>query len=452
MLAELTEVATALPFSSGDLAALPYDRSVAVHDEVLYHAFVYLRHVLLGPAPAERRLLPALELVLRDPHRRFERTTRLIPAERARRLDARGLERLASARDGIYRAPARVEHLPVAQRMRGHLPERIEESVVTGTADTPENRFVKALLALVQGMIAGMRRVTSARANAFTRRIQRDCERMDRLVRPVTQHGFWQEIGPMIHLPAGSTVLQRRRGYRELFEHWIRLRLVTRLPLSRERLHNLLEVKDIAELYELWCFFALVRDLGSILGSPRSARRYVATATQLQVPWDLEVRWQDGVALFYNPRFSRSATSRHSYPVALRPDIALDVASGPNAGLHLLDAKFRVDLVSSMLSDADEAEEAAAERRGEFKRADLYKIHTYRDAIPAARSVWILYPGTESHFFATHGDRIRSFVELPQVIEGVGAVPYLPGATKPGSCLALLRRLLDRSDGESPLQ
>lgn len=444
MLADLTEVATGLPFSSGSSAALPYDRSVAVHDEVLYHAFVYLRHILLGPAPAERLLVPSLELVLRDPHRRFERTTRVVPTEHARRIDPRGLLRMASARDGVYPAPAAAEHLALARQMHGHLPERIEETVVTGSYDTPENRFVKAFLTLVQGTITGMRRVVAGKDNAFALRIREDCDRMERLVRPVLQHGFWQQIGPMIHLPAGSTVLQRRRGYRELFEHWVRLRLATRLPLSRKQLHNLLEAKDMAELYELWCFFTVVREVEALIGRPRSARRYEITQMHLHVPWDLEVRWPNGTALFYNPRFTRSQSKRYSYSVTLRPDIGLQVPSGMNAGLHLLDAKFRVDQINTVLSTAEDdlPDEAAAERRGQFKRGDLYKMHTYHDAIPGARSVWILYPGTETRFFSVSGEIHEQASDLPELVEGVGALPCVPGSTGQEGIYSLLRTLL----------
>ena len=444
MLAELTEVATALPFSSGTSAALPYDRSVAVHDEVLYHAFVYLRHILLGSAPAERRLIPTLKLVLRDPHRRFERTTRIVPTEHAHRVDPRGLVRMASARDGVYRAPATARHLALARQMRGHLPERIEETIVTSSYDTAENRFAKAFLTIVQGTIDGMRRAVASKENAFTSRVRHDCDRMARMVTPVAQHSFWRQVGPMVHLPAGSTVLQRRRGYRELFEHWVRLRLATRLPLSREQVHDLLEVKDIAELYELWCFFTIVREMETRLGRPRSAGRYETTKTQLYVPRDLEVCWPDGTRLLYNPRFSRSSNQRFSYSVPLRPDIALHVPSGDNAGLHLLDAKFRVDQITTLIgtSEDESADETAAERRGQFKRGDLYKMHTYHDAIPGARSVWILYPGTETRFFSVSGDIYAQASNVAKPLHGVGALPCVPGSTGQDGISSLLRMLL----------
>jgi hypothetical protein len=86
-----------------------------------------------------------------------------------------------------------------------------------------------------------------------------------RPARPVLQHPLWSDVGPMIHFPAASTVLQRRRGYREVFQHFARLRLAARVPLAEKLVWNLLEAKDIAELYEVWCFFRVVPELKGLL-------------------------------------------------------------------------------------------------------------------------------------------------------------------------------------------
>jgi predicted component of viral defense system (DUF524 family) len=76
-----------------------------------------------------------------------------------------------------------------------------------------------------------------------------------------------------------------------------------------------------------------------------------------------------------------------------------------NAGLHLFDAKFRLERFEEVLREAEQGSEKASEtdsdeRKGTFKRGDLYKMHTYRDAIPRSRSVWALYPGNDLRFFS----------------------------------------------------
>ena len=76
--------------------------------------------------------------------------------------------------------------------------------------------------------------------------------------------------------------------------------------------------------------------------------------------------WDPGVRLVYNQRFSRSRRGqRHSYSVPLIPDIALRVPDGPNASLHLFDAKFRVQALTEVglaADDKDADDEKAAER------------------------------------------------------------------------------------------
>jgi hypothetical protein len=448
MLDELTAIAAGLPFAARETAGLPYDRSVADQPDVLYHLFVYVRHVLSDAPPPDGRLLPALRLILREPHQRFAQTRRVVPAELARGLDPAGFVALASGAGGFVRAGSgAAAHLPLARMLRGHLPARVDEPHAAITRDTPENRFIKAFLDQATGIVARMRRTVSAeRPSPFRDGLLHDCDRLEAALRPVAEHPLWDEVGRMVHLPAGSPVLQRRRGYRAVYGHFGRLRLATRLPLTDAALRDLLAAKDIAHLYELWCFYTLVATITSILGAPVAAERPRADDFQVGVAWDLAVTWAGGARLLYNPRFSRSRPAeRRSYSVPLRPDMALVVTSGPNAGLHLFDAKFRLDRLAATFTDAEQDDDDETtrmeERRGTFKRADLYKMHTYRDAIHDTRSVWILYPGTESHYFpdeqlATGGEQVA------RPLSGVGALPLAPDETGDGALARILGTLL----------
>ena len=243
----------------------------------------------------------------------------------------------------------------------------------------------------------------------------------------------------MVRIPFSSTVLQRRRGYRRVLQHFSRIRLAPMIPLDKDGMRDLLELKNIALLYELWTFFRLVHEISAVLGSPpvRSGR-LASDLFQTAFAAGGTFEWDPGVRLVYNQRFSRSRRGqRHSYSVPLIPDIALRVPDGPNAGLHLFDAKFRVQALTDVglaAGDKEADDEKAAERAGSFKRADIYKMHAYRDAIPVARSVWILYPGGEFRFFGVpggdgpSGGRAGFSPEgLPGVLEGVGAIPVAPG-------------------------
>ena len=87
-------------------------------------------------------------------------------------------------------------------------------------------------------------------------------------------------------------------------------------------------------------------------------------------------------------------------------------------------------------------------------------MHAYRDAIPDARSVWILYPGADFRFFGKPGSSVQSGSHasapdgLPEELQGVGAIPLGPvvggkmargqgqEATSDGLLRETLRRML----------
>ena len=80
---------------------------------------------------------------------------------------------------------------------------------------------------------------------------------------------------------------------------------------------------------------------------------------------------------------------------------------------HAFDAKYRLDRFE--VSDGDADDDAAT-----YKRADLYKMHTYRDAILSVKSAFVVYPGSEFVFFDRSGVKHMEPAELSAL---TGSVP-----------------------------
>jgi predicted component of viral defense system (DUF524 family) len=452
MLLDLSVWASALPFSIG-AGSVGVEWNAVEQQTVLYHAFVYLRSVLSEHISPERRLLGAIHTVMRDPHRQLERVRREVPLEAVRQVEPSLLEDLAAGHFPLVRLETvNQQQLPFVRRLRGYIPEYVIADQGEITFDTPENRFVKAFLDYALIVISQMRQfiegISPENRSAFQRCVLEECDRMEYLLRPSRQHALWKEIGSMVHVPVSSTVLQRRQGYREIFGHYSRMLLATKVPLAHKVEQDLLEAKDIAQLYEIWCYFACVRQLELLLGPPVAAGRLEAHVTELTVPWGIAVQWQDGTRLLYNLAFSRSSRrQRYSYSVPLRPDIVLEVPYGPNAGIHVLDAKFKVQFPELLEPPEDFAESGTLteERQGAFKPEDMYKMHTYLDAIPQARSAWILYPGSKLRFFGREEHTIITTKQrLPQVMQGVGAIPLKPGRERHRELTYVLGCILQR--------
>ena len=423
LLLDLVKIASNLPFSASDAASLRYDRSVKDQKDALYHAFVYLEYVMSENAPTWERLDLALGNILRNPHRKMIRETNQVMVWQARDIRPSQMVDIACGKGEFLKTNA----CDTARQLGNSLPLKVDEQRTVHTFDTPENRFIVSFLDFAGGIVEKTRDVFCGISH-LDKTVRNECSHLEKKLGRFANSSIWDEVGPMVHFPAASTVLQRRMGYREVFFHYIRLLLTTRLPLDEDEGIDQLQMKDIALLYELWCFFKVVEAIEGYLGRPQSVDYTNGTEKEISVSRNLKVQWAQGISLLYNASFSRSKKSRHSYSTTLRPDIILEIGKGGDAVRHIFDAKFRLNSFPTLVDDDEEGTERE-ERLGTYKRADLYKMHTYKDAIRNVESVWVLYPGTESVFFDVTGQKIADFEgEDADHLNGVGAIALKPGA------------------------
>jgi predicted component of viral defense system (DUF524 family) len=337
------------------------------------------------------------------------------------------------------------------------LPELMAVTRATPTQDTPENRFVKFALRAFHGFLDTMRsRVFDKTKDArLVQEITALCTRLEEaLGSDVLRH-----VGEPTFLPLGSPTLQRREGYREVLQAWLNFAIAAKLVW-----HGGDDVfgagqRDVATLYEYWVFFKLLDVVASVFTLDKPANQTLLEPTadgfnlKLKAGKFIPLKGrstQPGrvleVQLSYNRSFRATQRSRipGSWTENLRPDYTLSLwpvgFSAEEAELQELmvhvhfDAKYRIDQVASMLNEAatndtagidDEdmesalTEEKQAEARGSYKRADLLKMHAYRDAIRRTQGAYVVYPGQ-----AGTDKRLQSFHE---VLPGLGAFALRPG-------------------------
>jgi hypothetical protein len=83
-----------------------------------------------------------------------------------------------------------------------------------------------------------------------------------------------------------------------------------------------------------------------------------------------------------------------------------------------------VENLSEILgNDADLINEKEEQNKGTYKRADLLKMHTYKDAIRRTAGAYILYPGT---------DKTYAKIGFQEIITGLGAFSIRPSRTNSG--------------------
>ncbi len=423
---ELSDRAATLPFSIQAPTALRTRESTRPSSDLFVWHF--LRRDM-------DKVLAALRVVIREPRRLLTAEDAQVALDQVTAVELDCLPELIGRPADLQPAPtdgaASGWRLAAAlqQRRTGRrfLPAQLRVSRAEETLDTPEHRFVHAFVEELSNAIERLLRKFDLP--------QEESRRLGTFwgeLRDALHATFLAEVGPMSVFPAASRVLQRVYGYRELLRFWRELHLASDPFWS---LDCALDVRDVPTLYEWWCFFELIGRLGTLRSLVQLDVRFDEVGG---LPYGVAASFEDGWELVFNQSFSRSSRRWPSYSLPLRPDFILTRANVP---LVALDAKFRFDQADWPALEAVEEDEASgfalspdrggiAERLA--KRVDIYKMHTYRDALRLKASI-VLYPGREcddAPFYpfeagGPHLCRLDSFLG-ESTPAGVGAIPLSP--------------------------
>lgn len=410
--------------------------------QTLAQRFAFLK-ALLGSQTFQN----ALHRIASHPHQRWEPEEITLDTRRGFRPDARALRQLA-------RATRRVQ-LPESHPLRAtitSLPERISLYRNVQTEDTPENRFVKFSLQTFSGFLALMSQRLD-RASAADVRLRNELSALISQLDAALGADVFRGVSPPDMLPLGSPVLQHKEGYREVYQAWLRFDMAARLVWhGGEDMYHAGQ-RDIATLYEYWVFFKLLDIVTSVFKLDRPAATELMEETADGFGLKLKSGEQlgfDGVTFAgvrplrarfsYNRSFSRKARQLEgSWTERMRPDYTLSLwpaefsdqdAEAQELMVHVhFDAKYRIDNIQQLFgrddaeldpvgATADLNEEMLEQKQGRYKRADLLKMHAYRDAIRRTQGAYVLYPG------ALKKEPWRTYHEI---LPGLGAFSIKPG-------------------------
>ncbi|WP_426492409.1 DUF2357 domain-containing protein [Hymenobacter sp. 102] len=346
---------------------------------------------------------------------------------------------------------------PLSDLFNGYSPTHLPFVSKVETVDTKENRYIKSFLVnlLAMGEDLHDQLVRSKRYLSAGEVYEWNSQLLEWL-----SHSLWREVGASRQSLSNSQVLQRREGYKDILECDLSFQVGLQLSWKRGlEISSGLDgdIRPISELYEYWCFFVLRSCLRSIcdLEIPRSSPLYeskdghilsnLKRGRESQIIFEKVSRSgiTSKVYLFYNRTFTKAKTAdwQGSYSANLHPDysILLDVEVQGAKRHHWLhfDAKYRLDFnqwsseVDDSVSEMEDEiiSQMDSKSKESYKRGDLYKMHTYRDALLGTRGSYILFPGS--------GEQESVFIRHPNVeypatdyyFPSVGAFQLRPTAT-----------------------
>jgi predicted component of viral defense system (DUF524 family) len=377
--------------------------------------------------------------------------------EEFRTVDVRQSQRLGRYEVKQFASAGRRMRVPEAHPLRDvmkTLPERIEVRDKRDTVDTPENRFVKyALNQFLQTLEDLLQKFPTIGNGSYPGLREEIDDLIDGLEETISHDVFKQVSQPEL-LPLNSPVLQRKEGYRQVLRAWMLFDLAAKLSWTGG--DDVYEggKRDAAALYEYWVFFKMLDLVAGLFDLPKPLVDDLINSED----WVLRLKagkhlpidgTYDGAGRRLHVQFSYNRTfgGKQDYPAGgswsrqMRPDYTLslwpigftqDEAEEQELITHVhFDAKYKVGSLVKLFgkedesSDEEESYEQDPVRAGNYKRADLLKMHAYRDAIRRSAGAYVLYPGTEKEQVP-----FRGFHEL---LPGLGAFPLRPNATDDGS-------------------
>lgn len=429
MIEELVAAVRSLPARALPPTGTSFDRPLVHADDIDLLAYLVVRDAVRGHGPHD--LTAAMARILARPHERLadERSDR--PVWAADRIDGRTLIELASRPVERIRVPldSPLARSPIAL-LPGGVPARVRVGRSIPTTDTLENRFVATVLDRCLAIVRGVSAHAALGSHPAMAPLQAEAMQIAAALERWRLHRVLEDLQPLRRLPTTSTVLRGRPGYRDVLRLYADL-LGRTLIVPPSASIRIVGLRDVATLYEWWCYFQVVTAVSDTLGPPLRMDPAEPTWQGPELRYGLTAQFPESVRVEFNRSFSRSQAGKHrSYSVTLRPDILVETPQGR----HIFDAKFAFEPLGASLGGDDDEDDEDESNTSRAWRAHIHKMHTYRDALDRVASVRVLYPGTTPDWYPAgpHG-----------ASQGVGSSPLRVGNVADSSALrSLLKELI----------
>ncbi|WP_158859347.1 DUF2357 domain-containing protein [Lunatibacter salilacus] len=465
MLESITEKSTELLMQINSPVHQNYEINFDQDNRTVYQRFCFVRSIINATEFEE-----ALQKIFSNPKTSWSKTSENVDTRRIKRFNQSAIRQLVSGSNRTI--------LPLDHHLRSYglesIPAKIKGIRKVESLDNPENRFIKHAMEVYLTFCEQCRDVF-----VVGTREKKEAEVLAKTLENYLNHNFFKEISRPTTLRLNSPVLQRKGGYREILNSWMKYDLAAKLIWKGGDDVYKAGKRDIATLYEYWLFFTLydmVREKFNLNNLSVNDKPYDHLFEMDKAGVNLLVKAGKHVALegecnfdskslnikfSYNRSYKGGSKYRtdkgnqgRSWTATLRPDYSLTFwptglseqeAEKSELIVHIhFDAKYKVTqfLVEVDKSETDLDEEKQEERKGNYKNADLLKMHAYKDAIRRTGGAYVLYPGTPQK------DPFRGFHEI---IPGLGAFAINPSKENTGiSELSdfvdkVVKHLLDRS-------
>lgn len=306
--------------------------------------------------------------------------------------------------DKLKQTPHNIENRLAEHRKEPAYLYRVEQHILSN--DTQENRFLKFALHQISKRYEDLRqRIEAVKTVSGTMKsaMLATSETLKRL----QHHPFFRTIGRFKGISQESMVLQKATGYSQVYRTWNLLRRAYSLNDGLYRL----QTKDIATLYEIWCFIEVSHIVKTQLHLDDEDVEHRNRMEMNGIfSWELGkgehsriLFRKDGVELaelVYNPKNADKENDNVGMKdlvvptVPQKPDIVLQLTKNDlQQGMkmtYLFDAKYRID---GKDKGVDVPPEDAINQMHRYRDAIYYKDYDANALKKEVIGGYILFPG-----------------------------------------------------------
>jgi predicted component of viral defense system (DUF524 family) len=377
----------------------------------------------------------SIDTILRAPKYELKAETKLKPVDRIKRTNHKAVIR-------AVKNPSRYARGGGIQLAPGFSVSHLEEQHKRVSYDTEENRFVvwaiRDVIKKLDQLVSGLQKQKGA-DNARVAEESALLKAYQQKLRFRMLDSTFASVGSFNHQRNFSTTLTMAPGYKEFYHRYLLLR--KGLTLADNELFQM-DYKDVATLYEYWCFLKTVKILRDspkydLTGSDIVKIEHQKFAVNLKKgnPSAVHLKQRstgDVISLYYNREFSKQ---HYTHTFTQIPDNFIEFSrSGYGSGKDkktfkvVLDAKYRFDRGSIDYPESKNPFGPPLDT--------IAQLHRYRDAIlweqDTEESVKVAnkslggvilfpYPNDEQEF------KTHPFYESIDRVN-IGAIPLQPGS------------------------
>lgn len=442
MLEDIADQSTELLMQIDTPVFQSYGIDYNANAQTVYQRFCFVQS-FIGSQDFEEALLQ----IFNNPSTTWNEMQEFVPIAKVKRIGNREIRQFTASADRMnLKATHSLQKVGLSS-----LPQKIYSSHKVESYDTPENRFIKFALHSFNMFVEQCQLLFSKHKKEYA---EQEARLLKKHLNQLLSHPFFNGIQEPQSLKLNSPTLQKRAGYREVLNRWLQFELASKLSWDGGEDVYDAGKKNIAQLYEYWLYFQLLTLIQKKFGLEDVSKRLLAIekdGLQLNLKSGRQLVQKGLCDIYSRPLYVKFSYNRSfsggtddvsksgSWTTTLRPDYTLSIwpsafksetnAEKEDAIVHIhFDAKYKIqDFRKDVVEVNGGSEESLdkqkeEERKGNYKNADLLKMHAYKDAIRRTGGAYVLYPGKNE----------KQFEGFHEILPGLGAFSVTPSTTDTG--------------------